>query len=149
MKETEKGIDFFDSKNENIKNSIHHFQSTTLKEEEKWVQDCWLVCLDDKHSLIAVFKIYVDENDDELKILNFFKHKSNTPAKSISSPKSDTLTHSTIIPDYLDGTAINAPTKVNKETVNLHMRRPQPEETSVPYTNLPKTAKIFKKLHWR
>ena len=39
-----------------------------------------------------------------------------------------TLTHSTTILENLDGTAINAPAKVNRETVNLHMERPQPEE---------------------
>ena len=58
-----------------------------MMEEEKWVQDCWLVCLDDKHSLILAFKIYVDESEEVLNTLNFFKHKSNTATSSISSPK--------------------------------------------------------------
>ena len=129
-RETEKGIEFFDSKNENIQKSIHHFRSTTMKEEEKWVQDCWLVCLDDKHSLIPAFKIYVDESEEELNTLNFFKHTSNTATTSISSHKIKTLTHSTIIQENLDGNAINTPAKVNKETVNLHMGRPKFEETS-------------------
>ena len=129
-RETEKGIEFFDSKNGNIQKSIHHFRSTTMKEEEKWVQDCWLVCLDDKHSLIPAFKIYVDESEEELNTLNFFKHTSNTATTSISSHKIKTLTHSTIIQENLDGTAINTPAKVNKETVNLHMGRPKFEETS-------------------
>ena len=101
-----------------------------MKEEEKWVQDCWLVCLDDKLSLIPAFKIYVDESEEELNTLNFFKHTSNTATTSISSHKIKTLTHSTIIQENLDGNAINTPAKVNKETVNLHMGRPKFEETS-------------------
>ena len=99
-----------------------------MKEEEKWVQDYWLVCLDDKHSLIRAFKIYVDESEEELNILNFFKHTSNTATTSISSHK--IKTHSTIIQENLDRTAINTPAKVNKETVNLHMGRPKFEQTS-------------------
>ena len=43
-----------------------------MMEEEKWVEDCWLVCLDDKHSLIPAFKIYVEESEEELNALNFF-----------------------------------------------------------------------------
>ena len=117
-RETEKEIELFDSKNENIKKSIHYFWSATLKEEEKWVQDCWLVCLDDKHSLIPAFKIYVDESEEELSTLNFFNHKSSTAGTSISSTKSQTLTHSTIMLESLDGTTINAPAKVN-EKVNF------------------------------
>ena len=83
-RETEKGIEFFYCKNKNIQKSIHHFRSTAMKKEEKWVQDCWLLCLDDKHSLIPGFKIYVDKREEELNTLNFFKHKSNTAATSIS-----------------------------------------------------------------
>ena len=60
----------------------------------------------------------------------FFKHTSNTATTSISSPKIKTLTHSAIIQENLDGTGINTPATVNKETVNLHMGRPQLEETS-------------------
>lgn len=56
-REIEKGIEFFDSKNEIIKKSIHHLSSTKLlKKEEKCAQDCRLVCLDLKNSLIPSLK---------------------------------------------------------------------------------------------
>ena len=35
--EIEKGIEFFDSKDKNIKKSINHFWSTNLKKGEEWV----------------------------------------------------------------------------------------------------------------
>ena len=113
-------MNFFDSKNENIQKSVHHFQSTTMNKEEKWVQVCWLVCLDDKHSLTPAFKIYVDESEEDWNTLNFFKYKLHTATTSVTSHKIETVTHSTIAQENLDGTAINTPAKVNKETVNLH-----------------------------
>ena len=91
-----------------------------MNKEEKWVQVCWLVCLDDKHSLTPAFKIYVDESEEDWNTLNFFKHKLHTTTTSITSHKIETVTHSTIAQENLDGTAINTPAKVNKETVNLH-----------------------------
>ena len=73
---------------------MNHFRSTNLKKGEEWVKEFWLVCLDDKHSLIPAFEIYVDKCEEELNTLNLFRHKTSTAA--IRRPNIETLTHSTI-----------------------------------------------------
>ena len=62
-RETNQGVEFLDLKNDNFK-SMHHFRSWSIKEETKFIKECWSTCLEQKNTLIPTFKLKI-KNDNE------------------------------------------------------------------------------------
>lgn len=57
-KEIETGVQFFDKSSNKSDKLLHHFRSTTIKQECERLQNCWETCLSNPHKIPA-FKIKV------------------------------------------------------------------------------------------
>ena len=91
--ETESGVEFKDrNKSNDSKLYVHHFRSSTIKEEVNHVKQCWKICLQNKHDIIPAYKIKVYDATDTtyeiitLKTLNHFQkvHISMTDNNSLN-----------------------------------------------------------------
>ena len=73
------GVVFHDIDNNDHEKIIHHFRSSTLKEESKYLEKSWEQCLQDMHNKIPAFKIKVHNGDASeiiyLKTLNILQMK--------------------------------------------------------------------------
>ena len=73
------GVVFYDIDNNDHEKIIHHFRSSTLKEESKYLEKSWEQCLQDMHNKIPAFKIKVHNGDASeiiyLKTLNILQMK--------------------------------------------------------------------------
>ena len=61
--ENTNGVVFHDIDNNDQKKAIHHFRSSTSKEEYKYLDKSWEQYLQDMHNKIPAFKIKVHNGD--------------------------------------------------------------------------------------
>ena len=71
-------IVFYVIDNNDQEKTIHHFRSSTLKAESKYLDKSWEQCLQDMHNKIPAFKIKVHNGDtSEIIYLKTLKHFAN------------------------------------------------------------------------
>ena len=76
--ENTNGVVFYDTDNNDQEKTIHHFRSSTLKAESKYLDKSWEQCLQDMHNKIPAFKIKVHNGDtSEIIYLKTLKHFAN------------------------------------------------------------------------
>ena len=61
--ENTNGVVLYDTDNNDQEKTIHHFRSSTLKAESKYLDKSWEQCLQDMHNKIPAFKIKVYNGD--------------------------------------------------------------------------------------
>ena len=73
--ENTNGIVFYVIDNNDQEKTIHHFRSSTLKAESKYLDKSWEQCLQDMHNKIPAFKIKVYNGDtSEIIYLKTLRH---------------------------------------------------------------------------
>ena len=90
--ESNTGVEFRDKHAPNdSKLFLHHYRSSTVKDEITRVKECWDICLQNKHELIPAYKIKVYDITDTtyelviLKTLHHFQKVHITMSNDISS----------------------------------------------------------------
>ena len=73
------GIKFLDISKCSGSKKVNHFRSSSIKDEEKLLKDCWRNCLDNRDKLIPAYKIIVNNKDVLLqKTLDKFSNQQVT-----------------------------------------------------------------------
>ena len=86
-REVDSGVEFFDTSIVKSMKQLHHFRSTTLKNENLYLKECWNKCLDEKNKLIPAFKLKLPGNNIVyLKTLHSFADKIAMITSEIEVP---------------------------------------------------------------
>ena len=103
-KETPEGITFFDVTPVQSSMHLHHFRSSTIASEVKYVKRCWVRCLEDS-SLIPAYRITVE---DELENISIIKPSTlnSPPSESSIEIETSPVLPSTPVKEPLESTPL-------------------------------------------
>ena len=87
-KENETGIEFFDVKN-NAESKLmkHHYRSSSIVSEEKYLQNMWKICVNNKNTLIPVKRLKEETNGNIITITNLSTIKYFCHVFPVNSPE--------------------------------------------------------------